>query len=545
MRKKKSLKSILLLLIVAFVIFVIAVMLLPTEDEDKAASGSTYGRGSTEASAEKFWSSAVRDPQVVLKGNGEDTVTILVYMNGSDLETEDGQASVDLEEMVAAGQSDKVNILVETLGTKQWNSKYNISSKETQIHKVGKDGLTTVSTGMGQLDCTKEETLRDFIKWGAKNYPADRYILLLWDHGGGPVYGFGSDEFRSEDEALTIDEIQRALAGGGVYFDFIGMDCCIMGCLEVCCACYDYCDYMVLSEDFESGLGWDYTPWLRSLYKDSSISTPKLGKIIVESMVKANRIDTNGDDAILALVDVGCTKLVYTAWKDFAYANEDVLLGKNYSRAVQPRGKALKSMIRGEKGMFSDFFDLLGTDDYTIADYYITDIMEVASSIKSDESDALRAALDQMIVHMNACGADSGMTGLAVSLPYGDSEFYADMARIFLNCGFDQPYVAWLNKFTTADGYSDFYDYGSWDAEWDGWDSYDAYEDWDWNEWDYYDDSSYWEDSEYYWESDDYCYDCSGDDWYYCNDWDYDDWDYDEWDYDNWDYDDWYDYDWY
>ena len=538
-KKKKgiSIKSILGLAILAFVVWV---MFFPVDDvPDKTADGSTYGRDSQDAKAVKFWSDAVRDPQVKLKGNGEDTVTILMYMNGSDLETDDGQASVDIEEMIAAGQSEKVNVLVETLGTKEWSSKYNISSKETQIHKVEKDGLVTVRTGMGQLDCTKEETLRDFIKWGAENYPADRYILLLWDHGGGPVYGFGSDEFQSEDAALTIDEIQRALAGGGVYFDFIGMDCCLMSCLEVCCACYDYCDYMILSEDFESCLGWEYTPWLRSLYKNTSISTPELGKTIVDAMVNANRIDTNGDDAILALVDVGCTKLVYTAWKDFAYANEDALLGKNYSRAVQPRGKALKSMLHGEKGMFSYFYDLLGTDEETLADYYITDIMEVASNINSEESAALKAALDQMIVHVNAYGKDSGMTGVSVSLPYGDSEFYADMARIFLNCGFDQPYVAWLNKFTTADGYSDFYDYESWDIGWDGWDSYDAYEDWDWNEWDYYDDSSYWNDSEYYWESDDYCYDCYGDEW------EYDDWDYDSWDYDNWDYDDWYDYDWY
>lgn len=538
--KKKKRISIKSLLGIAVLLFVVWVMLFPVEEmPEKTASGSEYGRDSLDAKAVKFWDSAVRDPQVKLKGNGEDTVTILMYMNGSDLETDDGQASVDIEEMIAAGKSEKVNVLVETLGTKEWSSKYNISSKETQIHKVEKDGLVTVRTGMGQLDCTKEETLRDFIKWGAENYPADRYILLLWDHGGGPVYGFGSDEFQSEDAALTIDEIQRALAGGGVYFDFIGMDCCLMSCLEVCCACYDYCDYMILSEDFESCLGWEYTLWLRSLYKNTSISTPELGKTIVDAMVNANRIDTNGDDAILALVDVGCTKLVYTAWKDFAYANEDALLGKNYSRAVQPRGKALKSMLHGEKGMFSYFYDLLGTDEETLADYYITDIMEVASNINSEESAALKAALDQMIVHVNAYGKDSGMTGISVSLPYGDSEFYADMARIFLNCGFDQPYVAWLNKFTTADGYSDFYDYESWDLGWDGWDSYDAYEDWDWNEWDYYDDSSYWNDSEYYWESDDYCYDCYGDDW------EYDDWDYDSWDYDNWDYDDWYDYDWY
>lgn len=557
MKKKKSIKGIIFAL---FAIFILAVVFIPLDESERGtASGSEYGPDSTDATAVEFWDSAVRSPQVKLKGNGEDTVTVLVYMNGSDLETEDGQATVDLQEMVAAGESEKVNILVETLGTKKWSSEYNISSKETQIHKVGKDGLTLVSSGMGQLDCTREETLRDFITWGAQNYPADRYVLILWNHGGGPVYGFGSDEFQSQNSALTIDEIQRALAGAGVYFDFIGMDCCIMGCLEVCCACYDYCDYMILSEDFESGLGWSYTPWLKELYKNTSISTPELGKNIVNSMVKANENDNGGDDSILAVLDMGCTKLVYTAWKDFAYANEDVLLGKNYSRAVQPRGKALKSMISGERGMFSDFFELLGTDDYSMADYYITDIMEVASSINSTESDALRAALDQMIVHVNACGADGGMTGIAVSLPYGDSEFYSEMVRIFLNCGFDQPYVAWLNKFTTADGYSDFYDYESWDEEWDGWDSYDAYEDWDWNEWDFYDDPTYWEENEYYWESDSYCDDCYGDEWCdenYCDyyyDPEYDDYyydynwsEYDGWeDWDSWDYGDWESLDWY
>ena len=47
---------------------------------------------------------------------------------------------------------------------------------------------------LGQLDCTAEESLRDFIIWGVQNYPADRYILHFWDHGGGPVYGLNADE---------------------------------------------------------------------------------------------------------------------------------------------------------------------------------------------------------------------------------------------------------------------------------------------------------------------------------------------------------------
>ena len=436
----------------------------------------------------------MREPQVQLKGNGEDTVTILVYMNGSDLESDDGSATADLAEMIGAGSSSKVNLLVETLGTKKWQKKYGISSKETQIHKVDKNGLTLVRDGMGQLDCTKAETLADFIKWGTTNYPADRYILLFWNHGGGPVYGFGVDQYQDEYESLTIDEMQKALAASGVYFDFIGMDCCIMSSLELCCALYDYCDYLILSEDFEPGIGWSYTPWLKKLYSDTSIPTTQLGKVIVDSMVGANTSGGYEDDSILALLDVGCTKLLYTAWTDFAYANEDALLGTNYSRPVTPRGKAMK------KGFFSDWFDLLGTDDYSLSEYYITDILEVAGSIESDESNALKAALDQTIIYLNSSGDSENLTGISVSLPYGDRDFYNSLKTIYKNSGIDADYIAWLEKFTTADGYSDFYDYDNWDDDWSGWDSYDAYEDWDWDEWDYYDNSSYWESDDWGWE---------------------------------------------
>ncbi len=38
---------------------------------------------------------------------------------------------------------------------------------------------------------TDPGTLAGYIRWCAENYPASRYELILWDHGGGSVSGYG------------------------------------------------------------------------------------------------------------------------------------------------------------------------------------------------------------------------------------------------------------------------------------------------------------------------------------------------------------------
>lgn len=569
------------------VLFCLSLMLSVTGckwigDKVDAVLGDRNGNGALSASGlaadrvGKFLADgAVREKKVKLKGDGTDTVTVLIYMNGSNLESDDNEATTDLSEIVAAGSSDKVNILVETLGTKKWNKKYGIASDRSQIYKVEGKGLKLVKDDLGQLDCTAEESLRDFIIWGVQNYPADRYILQFWDHGGGPVYGFGYDEWvKDEDAALTIDEMQRALKDAGVYFDFVGMDCCLMSCLEVCCAFYDYCDYMILSEDFESGLGWSYTNWVKALYQNPSIPTVELGKKICDDMVSANETDRDGDRSIMAIIDQSMLKVLYTAWTDFALENENALLGKNYSRSVKRRvgGRVLPALAQKARpnGWNWDFFgygDSDDADETSMAEYFVTDIMEVAGSVKSEKSAALSAAINATLIYVKSTASDAGLTGIAVSLPYGDSEYYNTMKQIFLNIGLDSTYVNWLGKFVGASGTSNTYDHDSWDDSWSGWDDYE--DDYDWDDWDYSDDSygsSWWdifgwddwdyEDSWNEWYEDDYWDDdhgwnCKDDDWYYGDDYWYDDdwygdgsWDNDHSWFDSWDDDDWYDDDW-
>ncbi|MFR6590088.1 MAG: clostripain-related cysteine peptidase [Gallintestinimicrobium sp.] len=195
-------------------------------------------------------------------------------MNGSDLESEDGEATEDLCEMLAANISSQVNVLVETIGTKAGQKAWNCLRSHAAL-KAEAGNLVLVMTASASWIVHRRIRLLIYFL-GRRKLSASRYILIFWDHGAGPVYGFGYDEHQSEDSVL-IDEIQTAIRQA-VYFDIIGMDSCIMSSLELCCAMYNYCDYMILSEDFESGYGWSYTGWLNALSENTSISSESLGK---------------------------------------------------------------------------------------------------------------------------------------------------------------------------------------------------------------------------------------------------------------------------
>ena len=274
-----------------------------------------------------------------VKAKAARSTTVLIYLNGSDLESDAGEATADMAEMLASGVGENTNVVIETLGTREWHN-YNIASDHTQRYLVKNGKLELVDDSLPQLDTTAPQTLSDFIAWGTTNYPADRYVLVMWDHGGGPVYGFGYDEFQDEGAALTLDEMQQALAANpNVHFDIIGMDCCIMGSLETCVALQPYCDYMVLSEDFVPGTGWSYQGWMSELEQNPTVSSEDLGKMIVDDMISDTAKDPENGEATLALIDESSVDELYNAWLNFAYENKDSLLANNYSQQTEWRDR--------------------------------------------------------------------------------------------------------------------------------------------------------------------------------------------------------------
>lgn len=383
------------------------------------------------------------------------SATVMIYMIGSDLESKRGLATDDLNEIMAANLGENVNVVIQTMGTRQWCSP-SVRADTSERFCIRDGGLHLLDDKLGQLDSTDPQTLTDFIRYCADTFPADRNILVLWDHGAGPIYGFGCDEHQGKNASLTLDELRTALRESEVTFDLLGMDACLMGSLETCCALWSFADYLCASEDFESSDGWEYTRWLSALGKNPAIATPELGRIITEDFATASA--KAGEDGILALVDLAYTPLLSAGWARFGYEHDSALTSANYSWAATPSARATELSQR--------IFD---------ADsYYVTDVMAAANTVDGEGSDVLSSMLSDAI---SACSSTEGskyMTGLSVTLPYADSSFYQKMKAVLLGCGFDETYLEWLGTFADAlDIGENYYDHWEdWQSEWSGWDAY-------------------------------------------------------------------------
>lgn len=403
------------------------------------------------------------------------SATVMIYMIGSNLESRSGLATADLQEMMAAEFGDNVHVVVQTMGCKQWTDE-RVSAETSQRFTVENGELILQEDALGQLDSTAPETLAGFIRYCGETYPADRNILILWDHGSGPVYGYGYDEYQESTATLTLDEMRNALSDGGVSFDFIGMDACLMSSIETCCALCPYADYLVASEDFEPCDGWSYTEWLTALGQNVAIPTPELGQIITSGFVtESNEV---GEDGILAMIDLRYTEVLSATWTDFAYNNDNALTSANYSWEVLPTSRItgddeVKAGENDEEEAPDE--DQKSTGAYNMDDYYVTDILAVSNMVNAEGAAALSSALSNAIVACNATQGDANMTGLSVTLPYGNSAFYQKAVEVFLNCGFSETYLEWLGTFADCLESGNYYDnWDAWTAEWSSWEEFQA-----------------------------------------------------------------------
>ena len=230
-------------------------------------------------------------------------LTILAYICGSDLESDDGQASGDIREMLSSGigDSDQVNVMIATGGSTQWQ-KYGISSRNVQYYRLGKSSPELLKDN-GRQNMGDAGTLAGFLQFATAAAPARRYMLILWDHGGGPVYGLCNDA-NFKDDSLTLEELRTGLRKGlgGTKLDIIGFDCCLMNCVDLCADLVGIADYAVLSQELVSGTGLDYDGWMAPVVKDPSISSEKIAMTMAETYVAENAKGRRAGTATMSVI---------------------------------------------------------------------------------------------------------------------------------------------------------------------------------------------------------------------------------------------------
>lgn len=223
--------------------------------------------------------------------------TIMIYMCGSTLESdkdEDGNlyalASEDIAEILKVkNQPEDVNIIIETGGASQWSSQFGISAKRLERWHI-EDNKLVKDTYLPQASMGKASTFQSFLEWGLTYYPAEKFGLFMWNHGGA-MDGCCFDE-NFKDDSLTINEVNTALTGAkqtvkrSENLEFIAYDACLMAVQDVVEMNSHHFNYMLASQESESGYGYDYDAWLPTLYANpKTVSTSSLLQEIGETFL--------------------------------------------------------------------------------------------------------------------------------------------------------------------------------------------------------------------------------------------------------------------
>ena len=370
--------------------------------------------------------SGSREKYTSIKGNGSDTITIMVYMCGTDLESKSGMATSDLMEMAAADISDQINLIVFTGGCSKWNNNI-VSNKVNQIYQVKNGGLTSLKKDAGSGAMTDPSTLASFIQYCKKNFPADRNELILWDHGGGSLSGYGYDEKNASSGSMTLAGIKTALKKADMKFDFVGFDACLMATLETGLMLNDYADYLVASEETEPGIGWYYTDWLNALSKNTSMPTIEIGQKIIDSFITQCNAKCKGQATTLSITDLAeLYNTVPEKFRAFSTSTSD-LMSSNYKQVSNARYQT------------REFAQSSKIDQI--------DLVHFAKNLATSEGDALAEAILAAVKYNKTSSSMTNAYGLSIYFPYSKTSKVDSAVKTYQAIGLDDEYSRCIQSF--------------------------------------------------------------------------------------------------
>lgn len=255
--------------------------------------------------------------------------TYAVYLD-ADNNLEDAGIA-DFLEMAKVGSNADINIVVQmdrASGYDTTNGNWT-SCKRFKVTKGMTPTASNALSDIGEANMGSPTTLTNFINWVKTNYPADRYALVLWNHGGG--WRDRSVAFSPMDRAVCWDdgnngdclymkEVRTAIQNASHTFDLIGFDACLMGHLEVAYELRNVINttdgVMVGSEETEPGDGWPHDTILSWLASNPSATPKQLGTTIVDKYASSY-----GASAACTLAAIDNTKINDVVSKLNAFAD--------------------------------------------------------------------------------------------------------------------------------------------------------------------------------------------------------------------------------
>jgi hypothetical protein len=243
--------------------------------------------------------------------------TILLYVQSKN--NLNKFAAKNLNDLASVGSNGNVNVLV------QW---YQLNQKGIWRYKIAKNKIDLDTFLPNDTDGNGVNDLVDSMRWAVTKYPAQKYFLILWNHGFGildPIWGqlrgvlglssvnfldnprisidgitkyfnLNDPEFVQMQRAILFNEVSKTYMNNQVLvealskiktdvlknkkLDILGMDACLMAMVEVGYQARKYADYLVASQEVELAHGWDYLTIMQGL-GSGKLNPSDLAKSIV------------------------------------------------------------------------------------------------------------------------------------------------------------------------------------------------------------------------------------------------------------------------
>lgn len=366
-----------------------------------------------------------------LFGPGE-TWTVLMYLNGSDLESKFGAATYNLNEISQVKTRENVNFIIETGGTSTWHSDQlgvDIAEDKIQRYVYTDDGFQLLSEKKN-ANMAKAVTLSNFITWAAANYPADKYMLIMWGHGAA-THGLLSDENYSSN-TMSLSTWIKALTEAEVHFDLIMAEASMMANLETASRLAPFADYYLASEEVMPSQGTAYQDWVQYLYKNPKADGKELGTYIIEGMQEKYRNDNdlfNQELLTYSLIDLTKINEVKQAFDQMfteigGYINDR----KKY-------GDIISAVSYSDQFCFGDAY------------YSMVDLLDFAYSAKSgglsaETYTAVEEAVQSAVISSIHGSAHPDSHGLSF---YYDGNANANALKQYAKVAVSAPYLAYLD----------------------------------------------------------------------------------------------------
>ncbi len=269
--------------------------------------------------------------------------TVMVYLAGDN--SLDGAGVVDLREMKKVGTGADIAVLA------QFDRSGKTRTTKRYVVKRAGEIEGDVVEDLGETNTGDPGVLKDFILWGARNYPAEHYLVVIWNHGSGwddeNIYRSAATGIKISRKGICISDIKpgasasrdipfcrlRSVSGSklkntlfstsilsalttraiafddsakdfldnleikkvfsgvkkvlGRKIDIIGMDACLMNMMEVMYQVKDFSLFGVGSEETEPGDGWPYDKVLSAIASRPSMTPREVSEMIVNRYIKS------------------------------------------------------------------------------------------------------------------------------------------------------------------------------------------------------------------------------------------------------------------